>query len=102
VIAQSMLDEPSVDYSGVLDELARAERASPADYDIYYLRGKAFLSMDKYQQAIAALRRAIELRPAEAGAYYQLGLAYRRSGQTALAKEQFARVEYLKSQSTAP
>jgi len=102
VIAQSMLDEPSVDYSGVLDELARAERASPADYDIYYLRGKAFLSMDKYQQAIAALRRAIELRPAEAGAYYQLGLAYRRSGQAALAKEQFARVEYLKSQSPAP
>lgn len=101
VIAQSMLDEPSVDHPGVLEELARAEKASPADYDIYYLRGKVYLSIDQYQQAIAALRHAIALRPAEAAAYYQLGLAYRKSGQGALAKEQFARVEYLKSQPAA-
>lgn len=101
VIAQSMLDEESIDYSGVLKELALAEKASPADYDVHYLRGKVYLATDQYQQAVDALRRAIAIRPDEAGAYYQLGLAYRRSGRAALAKEQFDRVEYLKNQSGA-
>jgi tetratricopeptide (TPR) repeat protein len=102
VIAQSMLAEASVDYGGVLEELAQAAKVSPADYDIYYLRGKVYVVMNKYQEAVTALRHATALRPAESGAYYQLGLAYRKSGQPALAKEQFDRVEYLKSQSVAP
>jgi tetratricopeptide (TPR) repeat protein len=101
VIAQSMLDEESIDYPGVLKELAVAEEHSPADYDVYYLRGKVYLATDQYRQAVDALRHAITLRPADAGAYYQLGLAYRRSGQAALAKEQFDRVEHLKNQSPA-
>ena len=101
-IAQSMLAEDSPDQPAVLEELAQAEKASPADYDVYYLRGKVYLEMDKPREAIAALRHANALRPAEPGAYYQLGLAYRKSGQQALAKEQFDRVEYLKSQPSRP
>jgi tetratricopeptide (TPR) repeat protein len=99
VIAQSMLAEASVDYPGVLEELDQAEKVSPMDYDIYYLRGKVCVVINKHEEAVAALRRAIALRPTESGAYYQLGLAYRKSGRPALAKEQFDRVEYLKSQS---
>ena len=72
------------------------------DYDVYYLRGKVYLAMSKYREAIAAFRYAVALRPAEPGAYYQLGLAYRKSGQPALATEQFQRVEYLKSQPARP
>ena len=102
IIAQSMLNADPVNYPGVLDELAQAEKVSPTDYDVYYLRGKAYLAMNNYHEAIAALRYAIALRPAEPGAYYQLGLAYRKSGQNALAKEQFDRVEYLKSQPARP
>jgi predicted Zn-dependent protease len=101
-IAQSMLAAEPADYLGALEELAQAEKASPTDYDVYYLRGKVYLDMGKPPEAITALRRAIELRPAEAAAYYQLGLAYRKSGQQALAKEQFDRVEYLKSQPARP
>jgi tetratricopeptide (TPR) repeat protein len=102
VIARSMLDENPLDCPGILRELAQAYNASPDDYDVYYLRGKVYILMHDYGEAIAALRRAIELQPAESSAYYQLGLAYRKSGQLSLAKEQFERVEYLKSQSSTP
>jgi tetratricopeptide (TPR) repeat protein len=100
--AQSMLAEEAVDYPGVLEELALAEKASPTDYDVFVLRGKVYVSMEKYDEAVAAFRHAIELRPAEAGAYYQLGQAYRKSGRFALAKEQFDAVEYLKTQAAVP
>jgi tetratricopeptide (TPR) repeat protein len=102
VIARSMLDENPLDCPGILRELAQAYNASPDDYDVYYLRGKVYILMHDYGEAIAALRRAIELQPAESSAYYQLGLAYRKSGQLSLAKEQFETVEYLKSQSSTP
>ena len=95
-IAQSLLDEEKVDYPGVLQELAVAEKASPDDYDIHYLRAKVFLATGRYAQAVISLQHAIELRPTEPGAYYQLGLAYRKLGRPDLAKEQFGRLEYLK------
>ena len=96
VIARSLLDEEKIDYSLVLQELAAAGRASPDDYDVYYLRGKVFLATRRYAQAVVSLRHAIELRPTEPGTYYQLGLAYRKLGQPDLAKEQFERLQYLK------
>ncbi|MGI8959454.1 MAG: tetratricopeptide repeat protein [Bryobacteraceae bacterium] len=100
-VAESILQENPVDYSAVFDELTKAEKASPNDYDVYYLRGRAYIAMKRYAEAIASLRHAVELRPLESGARYQLGLAYRRSGQVALAEEEFQRLRFLKSQ-TAP
>lgn len=97
-IAQSLMNTEPVDSRRVLEELALAEKTSPEDYDVWYLRGKVCLSMNKVPEAIASLQRAIALRPADSSAYYQLALAYRKSGQTALAKRQFEIVEYLKSQ----
>jgi tetratricopeptide (TPR) repeat protein len=96
VIAQSLLAEDPVDYTAVLMELAQAEKASPADYDVFFLRGKTYIANGQYQAAVAALRKAIVLQPLEQGAYYQLGLAYSKSGQAALAKEQFDRLLHLK------
>lgn len=98
IIAESMLDEQSNDYPGVLRELDQAEKISPDDSAVYQLRGKAFLGLHQYVPAIAALRRAIELQPTDSTLYYQLGLAYRRRGETELAKEQFDRVHFLKDQ----
>jgi len=96
VIAQSLLDEERVDYLRVLQELGQAEKAAPEDYDIHYLRGKVFMATGEYKRATDSLRRAIELRPTEPGAYYQLGLAYRKLGEPDLAKLQFEKLDFLK------
>jgi len=90
-----LLDEAHIDYSLVLQELAAADKASPDDYDVHYLRGKVLLATGLYAQAVSSLRQAIELNPTEPGAYYQRGLAYRKLGQPDLAKEQFDRMEFL-------
>ena len=97
-IAQSLMNTEPVNSTRVLEELALAEKTSPEDYDVWYLRGKVCLTTNEVPEAIASLQRAIALRPADSSAYYQLALAYRKSGQTALARRQFAIVEYLKSQ----
>jgi tetratricopeptide (TPR) repeat protein len=102
VIARSLLDEEKIDYQRVLQELAVAAKASHEDYDVHYLRGKVFLATGRYTQAVASLRHAIELRPTEPGAYYQLGLAYGKLGQPNLAKEQFEKLEYLKGPPDPP
>jgi tetratricopeptide (TPR) repeat protein len=96
VIAESMLDENPVDYPGVMDELAKAEKASGQDYDVLYLKGRVYMATLDYQQAIATFQHATAVRPTDPSAYYQLGMAYRKSGRADLAKEQFARVEFLK------
>lgn len=96
VIAQSLLDEEGVDYPRVLQELEQAEKAPPDDYDVHYLRGKVFMATGEHQRAVDSLRRAIDLRPTEPGAYYQLGLAYRKLGELDLAKQQFEKLEFLK------
>jgi Flp pilus assembly protein TadD len=82
----------------VLAELDLAEKASPDDYEVYYLRGKIYLRMNKFTEAIRSLLRAVELRPTDSSAHYQLGLAYSKSGQTALAGRQFETVKYLEDQ----
>jgi Flp pilus assembly protein TadD len=93
-----LLDEERVDYLRVLQELEQAEKASPEDYDIHYLRGKVFIATGEYKRATDSLRRAIELRPTEPGAYYQLGLAYRKLGEPDLAKQQFEKLDFLKGE----
>ncbi len=96
VIAESMLDEDPVDYRGVMDELAKAEKASGQDYDVSYLQGRVYVATLQYEQAIEAFRHAIAVRPTEPNAYYQLGMAYRKAGLPEQAKEPFARMEFLK------
>ena len=97
MIAQALLKQDAPDYQRALDRLARAEKLSPSDPDVYFLRGKICLALGGYQDAVQALRRAIALAPMADLSYYQLGLAYQRLGQTALAREQFDRMTYLRS-----
>jgi len=99
LIARAMLNSGRVDYPKVLDELALAEKSSPLDPDVFYLRGKVYLAMNRNNDAIAALRRSIELRPMETGPYYQLARMYQKLGQSKLAADEFQRVKYLE---TAP
>jgi tetratricopeptide (TPR) repeat protein len=96
LIARAMMTMPAVDYPGVLSELAHAEKRTPNDPEIPYLRGKAYVGMNRDQDAVAALKRAIELAPLDPGPYYQLGLAYRRLGQIELSRQILARMQHLK------
>jgi tetratricopeptide (TPR) repeat protein len=100
LIARAMLASARADYSKVLDELAEAEKNAPVDADVFYLRGKVYTAMNRYNDAVAALRRSIELRPMETGPYYQLARIYQKLGDTNLAAEQFQRVKYLENTST--
>jgi tetratricopeptide (TPR) repeat protein len=100
--AQAMLRMDPVDYNGVLQELAKAEKTAPGDADIFYLRGKVYLATNRLSEAVTALKHSIELRPTEAGPYYQLGLTYRKLGRADLAREMLQRVEFLKQQPAAP
>lgn len=96
LVARAMLTQKEIDYSGVLRTLAQAEKTRPTDADIYYLRGKVYAQLARIPEAIAALRRAIELRPMDPAPYYQLGIAYRKAGQMELSRQTLNRMEYLK------
>ena len=96
-----MLAEDPVDSHGALRELAEAERAASADFDVFYLQGKVHALLNQYKEAEGALRRAIALRPTEPAPHYQLGLVYRKSGQETRASQELDLVGRLQQQSAA-
>ncbi len=95
MIARAMLNADSPDYGKALIELAQAEKKTPSDADIFYLRGKIFTQMNLNEEAAAQLRHAIDLRPMEPGPYYQLARLYQKLGKPELAKQEFDRLKYL-------
>jgi Flp pilus assembly protein TadD len=97
LLARATLNLDPVDYAKTLDELALAEEKSPLDAEILYLRGRVYMATNRSEEAVAALRRAIELGPLDPGPYYQLGRLYEKLGQTQMAKDTLARMQYLKS-----
>ncbi|HTU47254.1 MAG TPA: tetratricopeptide repeat protein [Bryobacteraceae bacterium] len=97
LLARAMLNQQPPEYSKILDELSIAARNTPNDPDVYFLRGKIYVALGRYEQALPALQRSIELRPTEPSAYYQLARVYQKLGRTDLAKQQFERVKYLES-----
>ena len=100
LIARAILASGHVEHAKVLDELVQAEKSAPLDPDVFYLRGKVYIAMNRYDDAVAALRRSVELRPMETGPYYQLARIYQKRGESKLAAEQFQRLKYLESAST--
>jgi Flp pilus assembly protein TadD len=100
--ARAMMTMNPPDYSAVLRTLEQAERTTPNDSDVFYLRGKAYAATGRAQQAVAAFRRAIELRPMDPAPYYQLGLTYRDLGQAELARQAFDRMKHVKQATDSP
>jgi tetratricopeptide (TPR) repeat protein len=97
LIARAMLNKEHPSYPAILRELALAERSTPADPDVFFLRGKVLAALGRQQEAISALRRSIELRPMEPGPYYQLAKLYQKLGKAGMAREQFERVKILET-----
>jgi tetratricopeptide (TPR) repeat protein len=97
LLARAMLNQEAPDYPRVLEELSRAAKESADDPDVYFLRGKVYLALNRYQEAVTALQRSIALRPTEPSPYYQLARVYQKLGKPDLAREQFQRVKYLEA-----
>ncbi|MCI0722677.1 MAG: tetratricopeptide repeat protein, partial [Acidobacteria bacterium] len=58
--------------------------------------GRCLLELNQVQEAVVQLRKAVELDPSNATAYYQLARAYQRSGDAAAAQEALKMYEKLK------
>jgi tetratricopeptide (TPR) repeat protein len=66
-------------------------KQSPDDSEALILLGTLFVAEERFDEAIATLNKAIQVSPAEEQAYYQLGQAYARSGQSDRADELLAK-----------
>jgi Flp pilus assembly protein TadD len=93
LIARAMMNLPSPANDAVLLELQQAENNSPSDSEIFYLRGKVSVTAKRYDDAIAAFRRSIELQPNDSRAYYQLARLYQQLGNRKQARELFERTK---------
>lgn len=58
------------------EALTKAIRYDKSNYEAYYLRGCARINAKKYQEAIADLEKATELKPDYADAYFNIGRVY--------------------------
>jgi len=69
-----------------------AIRAQPESAAAWYNYGDVLLAMDRFEEAVPALSRAVELAPNTALYRYDLGLAYYQLGQYQNARRQLAPV----------
>jgi tetratricopeptide (TPR) repeat protein len=97
MIAQAILKTGHPDYQQALKYLDRAAQTSPADPNVFYLRGKVYLSASRYNEAIEAFQKALQLGPDSSLTYYQFGRALAAAGRQVEARQQFERVQLLKS-----
>ncbi len=85
--------------------LLTAVRLDPKLTEAHFELGVLYAEQQRYQPAIAALRRAITLKPEHAKAHYRLMQVYQRTGQKALAKREqeiHQRLNAAAAQATAP
>ena len=69
--------------------LERAAALNPNSSRYQLQLGKAYQAQKHYARAIPALQNAIRLNPQDERAHYVLAMLYRKTGDTALAAEQF-------------
>ncbi len=58
------------------ETLTKAIKYDKGNYEAYYYRGCARINAKKYGEAIADLKKAVELKPDYADAYFNLGRTY--------------------------
>ena len=89
-------------FDQVLAKLEEAEQIQASDPDIFYLRGRVYRAQERYEEAVQAFRRAVELDPLSQPAHYQLALAYRDAGKSELAFRRFEILQNLTAAADGP
>jgi hypothetical protein len=79
--------EKAQDWQGLLAWCLRWTQAEPGDAVAWNELGLAYIKLGRYQDAIAAYREALRLKPDYAEAWYNLGLSYALSGNRSAALE---------------
>jgi tetratricopeptide (TPR) repeat protein len=97
---------PYLDYATLLTDanspdvalplLETALAISPGDYRVHRELGKAYLHLNKLENACAELLKAIELAPKDAPLHFVLAQVYRKQGQNDKAKLETERYSTLK------
>ncbi len=86
------------DYAGVVNTADRILEKSPNDVNTLLLKSQALYLLGRYGEAIATLDRTIPLMGTDAAkvsqAYFLMGLAARKAGQTDKAREAFGKITY--------
>jgi tetratricopeptide (TPR) repeat protein len=75
----------SRDYSAAAEMSARLLKQAPTDPELNWLRGDSLLFLQKVEEAIPPLKKAVEADPKLLAAHHALGRAYMQLGQDAAA-----------------
>jgi hypothetical protein len=68
------------DYDAMLTACEEAIRLDPTNPELFVLRGNAFFSQERYELAVVAFTKALELDPDHFPAYYRRSEAYKQLG----------------------
>ena len=74
------------------------EKIAPDEPDAYYFEGFLYSQMQKYDEAIAAFKKALAIAPYHASAQFGLARAYQRKGETDAAREGMKHFQKLTSE----
>ncbi|ADH85521.1 tetratricopeptide repeat protein [Desulfurivibrio alkaliphilus] len=91
-MAPSLAHHPqglSPEQQRVLSSLEQAVAENPENVQAWTQLGHLYFDTDRYEQAIEAYSRSLELRPDDADVVTDLGVMYRRNGQPELAVTSF-------------
>jgi tetratricopeptide (TPR) repeat protein len=90
------------DYIRALDYLRKAETVYPRDRRILYQLGKTLLLLQRYQDAIEVLKRAVEIDPEDSQVHSQLSRCYEAVGNQAEAQRELQLHQRFRQQIAAP
>jgi len=79
-------------HTAAQEEFERAKAQDPTDSRTWYKQGNAFYDQQKFDQAIGAYRRAIDLEPSNKFAHNNLGVVYMEKKDYSKAISSFKRV----------
>jgi len=96
-----LLAKNTGDSQASIDAFKRVTEIDPNDADTWYFLGTVYAQARQFPQAIEAFEHALKLNPVHASAVFGLSRAYQQSGDSAHAREQLKRFQYIRENKIA-